>query len=245
MSITLSQILSEVLFMDKIYGYKIKDVEGLIECLKVNGNQSLSKTFEQYAARTGKSKGTVRNLYYALAKTSREDAEFCNKYLDGKMLSVSEISPFSAAEEEKLIEEILYEKASGKSVRAAIMEKAKGDAKLALRYQNKFRNALKNKTELVNKTVEKLKEQGKDVQPILSGGVKEMVSGEQISALKREINALFERATYKVKCENERLKDRIVALENENMRLRRFIQGGVIPDALGYFGNHGGKDMLN
>ena len=230
--------------MNKIYGYKTKDVEGLIECLKDSKNQSLSKIFEQYALKTGKSKGTVRNLYYALAKASKQDQEFCDAYLGGKQLSVNQIVEFSKDEEENLVEQILLEKARGKSVRGAIMERANGDAKLALRYQNKFRNALKNKTELVNKTVEKLKKQGNDVQPLLYKD-KRAVSDEQMFSLKKEINALFERVALKVKCENERLKDRIIALENENMRLRRFIQGESFNDALGFFSGQGGKDMLN
>ena len=54
--------------MDKIYGFKQKDVELLIKYLKDRQNASLSKEFARFAADTGKSKGTVRNMYYAIAK---------------------------------------------------------------------------------------------------------------------------------------------------------------------------------
>ena len=93
--------------MEKIYGYKISDIEGLIECLKQNENAPLTKVFECYAQKTGKSKGTIRNLYYALAKASYQDKDFCDKYLGGNALNVQKILPFSDDEEQKLIKEVL------------------------------------------------------------------------------------------------------------------------------------------
>lgn len=65
--------------MDKIYGFKQKDVEKLIKYLDGKQGGSLSKAFEEFAAATGKSKGTVRNMYYAVAKKSREDKSFAEK----------------------------------------------------------------------------------------------------------------------------------------------------------------------
>jgi hypothetical protein len=131
--------------MEKIYGYKEKDVLGLAQFIKNRGNASLSSVFEKYGLASGKAKGTVRNLYYALAKVSRQDDEFCKKYLNGKSLSVNQIVEFSSDEEQSLIDSILLERAQGKSVRSIIMNMANGDSRLALRYQNKYRNALKNK----------------------------------------------------------------------------------------------------
>ena len=81
--------------MEKIYGYKEKDVLGLAEFIKNRGNASLSSVFEKYGLASGKAKGTVRNLYYALAKFSSENQEFCDKYLDGKPLKVSKIIEFN------------------------------------------------------------------------------------------------------------------------------------------------------
>ena len=123
--------------MEKIYGYKSCDIEGLIECLKQNENAPLSKVFEIYADKTGKSKGTIRNLYYALVKASCQDEDFCQKYLGGNTLSVQKIAPFSDDEEYKLVKEILLECEQGKSVRSVILKMAGGDARLALRYQNR------------------------------------------------------------------------------------------------------------
>ena len=48
----------------------------------------------------------------------------------------------------------------------------------------------------------------------------------------------------KLKNENKLLKERVLALENENMRLLRFIKGDN-SDALCYFSSRGDKGMLN
>ena len=230
--------------MEKIYGYKESDITGLIACLEQNQKLPLSKVFEVYANQSGKSKGTVRNLYYALAKASRQDDEFCQKYLKGKSLSVNQIVEFSSDEEQSLIDRVLLEHAQGKSVRSIILDMANGDSRLALRYQNKYRNALKNKPNSISVAVERLRSAGNDVSFLLNKKPTQIVSDSQIGVLKKEINDLFDRVSIKLKCENQRLKDRIVALENENIRLRRFIYGGLPQDTINYFGG-GGKDMIN
>jgi hypothetical protein len=66
--------------MEKIYGYKEKDVFALANFIKEKGELPLSTLFERFGAINGKAKGTVRNLYYALAKKSNADKEFCQKY---------------------------------------------------------------------------------------------------------------------------------------------------------------------
>lgn len=231
--------------MEKIYGYKKSDVLGLIEYLKLKGEGSLSKAFEGYANLTGKAKGTVRNLYYAVAKTSRTDNDFCQKYLDGKPLDVGEIVEFSDVEESELIKEILIKRNDGRSVRSVINELALGDAKLALRYQNKFRSAIKNKPELINEIIESLKKEGVSVKYPEKRKPLDNVSVSHIETLKTEINDLFERVALKVKYENKCLKERVYALENENLRLKKFIHGETFADALGYFGSRGGQDVLN
>ncbi len=136
--------------MEKIYGYKEKDVKGLAEFIKSRKNGTLSGAFSEYAIKAGKAQGTVRNLYYAVAKKSIVDDEFCQKYLDGKPLSVSKIESFDENEERKLVSDILKEKLKGRSVRSVILEMAEGDYKKALRYQNKFRNATRANPELIN-----------------------------------------------------------------------------------------------
>ena len=135
--------------MDKIYGYKQKDIIGLAEFLMKNQQSSLASLFEKFSVISGKAKGTVRNLYYALAKKSNMDKEFCDKYLNGNPIKISKIIEFDELEEKQLIKNILRSKTDKKSVRSIIMQMADGDAKKALRYQNKFRNALKTKPQMI------------------------------------------------------------------------------------------------
>ena len=91
--------------MEKIYGYKQDDVELLAEYLKNRRGGSLSKAFSEYGALHNKAKGTVRNLYYALAKKSVEDEQFCNKYFDGVPIKVSKIVEFDLDEDDAKEEE--------------------------------------------------------------------------------------------------------------------------------------------
>ncbi len=212
--------------MEKIYGYRTSDVLSLAKFIKERKNSSLSSTFERYGALHGKAKGTVRNLYYALAKKSAYDIEFCNKYLDGQPISVSKIVEFSENEEKELIKSILVAKKGGRSVRGAIMEIANGDGKVALRYQNKFRNAVKNKPELIAQIIKELKDSGQDVSSsVIEDNPLSCVSDVQLKKLKSEINCLVGKISLKIRRENEQLKNRIAVLERENLKLINLLYG--------------------
>ncbi len=233
--------------MDKIYGYKQKDVIGLAEFLKTRRGESLSQTFSNYALKSGKAKGTVRNLYYALAKLSKEDQHFCKEYLGGQPISVSPIIEFDDGEERSLIKKIISAKCDGKSVRRAINDLAEGDSKRALRYQNKYRNAIKNKPALINEIVDELESEGKQIKKVFVGVDKEIsiIPEEQLSKLKTEINNLFERVSAKTRKENKFLKERIAILERENLRLMNMLYKGEKPCAMHFFRQDREENLLN
>ncbi len=216
--------------MEKIYGYKEKDVLGLAEFILARKGGTLTDAFGEYAQKSGKAQGTVRNLYYALAKKSRDDSEFCQKYLGGEALSVSEIIEFNEQEEINLVRDITDKKIKGQSVRSAISELANGDEKLALRYQNKYRNLLKNNPELVEKiSQELLEKQGESHK-------NSYVRESQVRKLKYEINGLIDKITLNLKKENERLRAKNTLLERENVKLRQELGLNAYPnDALSYF----------
>ena len=201
--------------MEKIHGYLEKDVKGLIEFLQNRKKGSLSSLFSEYATLNGKSQGTIRNLYYAMAKRSREDGEFCRKYLDGKPLLVSKIKEFDSADELELVRKVVLGNIEGKSVRKSMTELANGDGTLALRYQNKFRNIAKTKPELIRKIEEEIGDRGLGEQNFLEISDRE----NRIVNLKREINGLVDRIGEGLRRENLRLKRRVAILENENLRL--------------------------
>lgn len=222
--------------MGKIYGYKEKDVIGLAEFLKNRGGESLSSTFTKYALINGKAKGTIRNLYYALAKRSNVDKEFCDKYLNGKPIAINSIVEFDALEERELVKTILAQRQEGKSVRSVILDLAKGDAKVALRYQNKFRNLVKTKPNLIADILGEINAGGKEKS--VEERQKTLVSPiteHQFNRLKAEIDALISRISAKLKRENQYLKERIGFLENENLKLSALLYGKEKPTAKEYF----------
>ena len=93
--------------MQKIYGYKQEDLISLAKSLSQMKNKNLPLLFNEFSAKTGKSVGTAKNLYYALVKLSQTDQEFCNRYLDGKPLSAERGEPFNKEQEEWLLREML------------------------------------------------------------------------------------------------------------------------------------------
>lgn len=233
--------------MEKIYGFKEKDVKELISYLEEREGESLSKVFAAFGERYGKSKGTVRNMYYALAKKSREDEDFAEKYLGGKPLAVQKIAEFDKDEERKLVKNIIDGKRKGKSVRAVINELAGGDQKLALRYQNKYRNVIKSKQSLTAEIVTEIhRENGGVYDPVGLRETRVPVSELQFKRLQKEINGLVDKLTGKLKKENMYLKSRLNEVEIENIRLKNVLYGGEGgKKAAAFFKNDIDKNILN
>ena len=225
--------------MNKIYGYKQADVIGLAKFIRDRKGVNLTESFIKFAQKTGKSKGTIRNMYYALVKHSLTDKEFTAKYLGGTPLVVNKIVEFDEKTEQNLIEQILILKSQGKSVRGAILELANGDSTLALRYQNKYRNILKNQPE-------RIKERAKEL------GIKEIVNPYnklpevQYLRLKQEIDGLVDRISLKINTENQILRERISMLEAENDRLNKLVYSNFNSNsALGYLKKGKDKKAIN
>lgn len=205
--------------MKKIYGYKSSDMLALANLVKERGEVPLSRVFEQFSKTHGKAKGTVRNMYYALAKACQNE-DYASEYLGGENLKVSVIEKFSLEEEKTLLKKVILGVNAGKSVRKIIIESSNGDMKMALRLQNKYRN-LKSDADLYATCVNELIASGllsndfatKTVKPKLKDGVYE--------TLQKEIDKLLERIKTSYAKETEKLKTRICALETENLSLKR------------------------
>ncbi len=221
--------------MEKIYGYKEKDIVGLAEFIKNRQAGTLTNAFVEFATKSGKAQGTVRNLYYALAKKSATDSEFCQKYFNGKPLEVSKIQEFSSEQERALVRDILAQKLKGRSVRSVILEMANGNEKTALRYQNKYRNCLKNNPELIKElTVEIVGESEIDC----AKRGKQVVLEAQMKKYKGEINILIDKICLGLRKENDKLRAKIAFLEQELKK------NDTSDKALRFFARREGK-MLN
>ncbi len=230
--------------MEKIYGYKEEDLIGLVEKIRERKNKSLTQVFSEYAISSGKAKGTVRNMYYALVKACERDGGLKQKYFNAVTPSVAKIVEFKPCETRALIKAILSAKLEGKSARSVIMKLSGGDVKLALRLQNKYRSEIRNDGVLVAEIMKELNYDEKSFNEEKKQ-VKTLISDVKLERLKREIDALVERLSSRALKENDRLKERVSALELENLRLNQILYGGdKNSSALVYF-KKPNKDMVN
>ena len=176
--------------MNKINGYTEEDAKSLVEYIweGKQAGKTLTYLFAAYGAAHGRAKGSVRNYYYALMKNRGKD-ERVVKLLDGKQLSVEQIREFTEEETDRVLRSILAEKSKGVSVRRAICNIAKGDDKLMLRLQNKYRNVLKKQPGRVEAIAAEMG---------LETGEKSLLQRR----LETEINALYDRLTRSLREEN-------------------------------------------
>ena len=191
----------------------------------VEGKQkgkNLSTLFEEYAEKHGKARGSVRNLYYEILSEGRKDDDFYKEYLEGSGLQAETICEFERGEADRLVKEILIATQSGKSVRAAIREMAGGNEKVALRYQNKYRNVLTGDREKMKALAQEVaRETGRPCMPYGKKGASEEIS----KYLRTEIEGMLRRITARIKKENQELKERAGRLESENLRLKLALRG--------------------
>jgi len=109
----------------------------------------LKQVFEKIAQQTGRRPNSIRNYYYAQVR-QREGVE----------APAPRFVPFEEREVELLVERVLRARAQGQSVRACLQEMSGGNHSLMLRYQNKYRSVLKNRPELIERVMERLREEG-------------------------------------------------------------------------------------
>lgn len=141
-------------------------IEQTVELFELCGRarsagESLSASFKTMAEKTGRSVNSVRNYYYGQAKTFELVPEVAKK-LGIKKAEVERerFVPFTDAQVKELVENVLIARGRGISVRRAIFEMANGDAKTALRYQNKYRSVLRSHRGLVQEIMRDLEARG-------------------------------------------------------------------------------------
>ena len=191
--------------MNKINGYTAEEAGSLVRYVcegKLKG-KTLTRIFEEYAGRTGRAKGSVRNYYYALLK--RTDDEQVKKLLAGTDLKAEAVRPFTDEETDRILRAILTEKSKGVSVRRAVLKLAEGDDKLMLRYQNKYRNVLLKQPERIKAL---MRECGMNCAP------------DAQKRIEDRINELYEDITGALKSETERLTALVHKLSDENRLLK-------------------------
>lgn len=203
--------------MDKINGYSAQEAEGLVEYISEGkrAGKTLTSLFMSYGNRHGRASGSVRNYYYQLLKTKDEKAK---RILRGKGLRAEKIKEFTESETDEMLRNILIERSKGVSVRRAIQKISNGDDRLMLRYQNKYRNMLKKQPERIRETA---RDMGLDELVVLKSSAARNNKDFLERRLEKEINDLYDRLALSLKNENERLKETLRQLNEENELLRR------------------------
>ncbi len=194
-------------------GWTKNEIELLLgEAAKVGKTHGcLSDAFSLVSKKTGRAKGSVRNFYYTLMKSSEFEVQ--NLVRAGE-LKVEKNVGFSKVEEDALVRGVLSGVGDGKSVRRAIIDMSGGDGKLELRIQNKFRNLARTKPELIESVARELNIEKKVVRRKWQSDATISPSIKKVSA---EIDNLVERIKAKYSAENQRLA-------KENAKLKRKVE---------------------
>ena len=174
----------------KILGWDISEIKILMNLVSKREEKSLVEVFENFAKQTNRKTFSVRNFYYKLLELANIDNKIA-QVLNKNGIENAEIrtNHFSSTETENLLR-ILLNNEKNISVRRACMELAKGDDTLMMRYQNKYRNALKNQPELVSRILDELKSKQIRVREVEPNNIMVMPLAKQLIT-EKEIQSLF------------------------------------------------------
>ena len=192
--------------MNKINGYTEEEAQNLVDYVSEGKREgkTLSGLFASYAQQTGRAKGSVRNYYYALLRSTGDKR--VRDMLSGTNLKAEKILPFTEEETDRILKEILLQKSKGISVRRAVLNLSKGNDKLMLRYQNKYRNVAGKEPERIERLMREC-------------GLKTSADDAR-KRIEEEINGLYDKLAASLKEENKRLTTLIKRLTDENALLR-------------------------
>lgn len=177
---------------------------------------SLLEIFKNYATLSGRKPNSVRNYYYL------ELCELQNNAQKQKRLGINlekhekiKQTPFDENEEKDVVKSILRLCGKGASVRRACLELSGGDLGKMIRFQNKYRNVLKNNPSLIRACVEELRGEGVECKIEMHTAPRPnnvLVMPKQKELSDKDIEALFMglvRLVKRVACEQAESQNRI------------------------------------
>lgn len=121
-------------------------------------NIPIIRAFEAIAKRSGLKANTIRNYYYRylyVQDRSRKDSSE-NKLDSSDMIG----SPFTEEETRELMRTMLIAQARGESVRGCANRLAKGNKRVLIRLQNKYRSIIAREPEYVEALIKELESEG-------------------------------------------------------------------------------------
>lgn len=203
-------------------GFKESETKKLIDFVKENENKGLTKVFKEYAIASGRAQGSVRNYYYKTIKECKNSEELRKKLGVSKDMFPNFIKEFNNSEAKDLLKVVLKGVSEGKSVRSVISVLANGNDKLALRYQNKYRNLIKNQKDLVLEVASEIKlKDGSTFNPY------KVENDSEYKKLESEIDSLIKRLVKSLTEENQTLQEKNTSLQKENEKLREIFKKNI------------------
>ena len=207
------------------------EIESLLKkcLLSKNSGKSLSNVFEEFAKEKNMSAGSVRNLYYKIVGGKEK---FFNDIGVPEKLKPAFIKEFNESETRFLIKKILNEKTKGMSVRQTVLNLASGNSSLALRYQNKYRNALIFNKNIVLEIIAEIKaDRGDCYNPYINR------KSKSYKFLEKSVDGFIDKIYRSFEKTQAELIDKINLLQQENSELKKALNSS---NAENYFkGNTG------
>ena len=171
----------------KIQGWGIAEIKKLMDMIANKGDASLLEVFDRHSRIFNRNSYSVRNFYYKLLKLYETDGKVA-RLLDENGIKNSTTSfHFNENDTEQLMKILLRNE--GLSVRGVCRKLARGDKKLMIRYQNKYRNTLKHNSQLVEKILTELRAENVRVRNFKSNISIMPLKEEKIT--EKEIQSLF------------------------------------------------------
>lgn len=161
--------------MEKVLGWDLESAKSLVRFVLQNKNLPKSTIFNKFARSYSRQVFSVRNYFYKLCKMLKKDKNI-SKMLQLKPAEVKQIlgsTHFSLALKQKLLRAVLKTEGQ-KSVRSACLKLAGGDMELMVRYQNKYRNLIKNNKEEVLKIMDELKNKNIEIRNPFESNIVQM-----------------------------------------------------------------------
>lgn len=143
--------------------WTIQQTKELFDLVKQTSDEGkgLFSAFETMSKRCQRSINSVRNYYYSQLKMFELVPSLADDLgIELVKTKREEFELFGEEEIVSLVRNILIRKAEGKSVRAVIAEMSGGNAKLALRLQNKYRSMIAHHKNKVTAIMNSLSREG-------------------------------------------------------------------------------------
>ncbi len=210
---------------ERILGWNIRQVAELVGMVNHNQGKNLLNVFEDFGNKCGRKKYSVRNFYYGLIQEAESNAQV-REILAKNNINLGYTSHFCEEDERECLLAILTD--NGKSVRATCFELANGDKVRATRYQNKYRNSLKNKPDLIKNLAEEITKSGQKCRVDFGSNIIKLPSSveEKNYITEDEIQSLFwglvklvkrsaeqeleDKQNYQMRVENSRLNEVLI-----------------------------------